>query len=105
VIPRFQKIGPDDSLVKQKFFQFDFGKKLYLKDALFSINETSSDDLHQELDARWSLLEGAFSVAKADCEIVNNARDIYLQCGHERKSLTSNIPFLQGYQGNLCFYC
>lgn len=25
--------------------------------------------------------------------------------GGQRKSLTNNIPFLQGYQGNVCFYC
>ncbi|WP_456294872.1 class I SAM-dependent methyltransferase [Vibrio sp. AK197] len=25
--------------------------------------------------------------------------------GYERKSLTHNIPFLSGYQGNVCFYC
>src|SRR5215207_5312713 len=29
----------------------------------------------------------------------------YLTQGYKRKSLTSNIPFLQGYQGNACFYC
>ena len=32
-------------------------------------------------------------------------RDIYLLKGHERKNLTTNIPFLSGYQGNICFYC
>ena len=38
-------------------------------------------------------------------ELANDLRLTYLANGHKRKSLTSNIPFLQGYQGNACFYC
>jgi 5-methylcytosine-specific restriction endonuclease McrA len=38
-------------------------------------------------------------------ELANDLRLTYLANGHKRKSLTSNIPFLQGYQGNTCFYC
>ena len=38
-------------------------------------------------------------------ELSNDIRSIYLQNATERKNLTSQIPFLQGYQGNICFYC
>jgi hypothetical protein len=30
---------------------------------------------------------------------------IYIENGTSRKTLTENIPFLQAYQGNSCFYC
>lgn len=38
-------------------------------------------------------------------ELANDLRFTYLKQGYKRKSLTPNIPFLQGYQGNVCFYC
>lgn len=106
VIPRFQTIGSDKEMVGSRFYHYDFGKRLYLKDATFSIQENSMDELTCELDARWSLLEGAFSIAHEKWELANSIRDIYLMKGeHKRKNITSNIPFLQGYQGNVCFYC
>ena len=37
--------------------------------------------------------------------IRNDIIDVYLLDGYERTNITKNIPFLQGYQGNLCFYC
>ena len=37
--------------------------------------------------------------------MANDIRDIYLKDGYQRTNLTSNIPFLKGYQGNTCFYC
>ncbi|MEI6587011.1 MAG: hypothetical protein WCL56_13050 [Sediminibacterium sp.] len=35
VIPRFQTIGTDKSIIGEKFYHFDFGNKLYLHDSLF----------------------------------------------------------------------
>jgi len=35
----------------------------------------------------------------------NSVREIYIENSTSRKNLTNNIPFLQGYQGNSCFYC
>lgn len=105
VMPRFQKIGTNKEIVGERFYHFDHGKKLFLHDAVFQINETSGEELHYELDARWGLLEGAFSIAHEDWELANDLRDIYIKKGYERTSITHNIPFLQGYQGNACFYC
>jgi CRISPR/Cas system Type II protein with McrA/HNH and RuvC-like nuclease domain len=30
---------------------------------------------------------------------------MYIISGYERKPLSGNIPFLEAYQGNICFYC
>lgn len=105
VIPRFQTIGTDKEIVGERFYHFDFGKKLYLHDSTFKIVEDSKNELIEELDARWSLLEGAFSMAHGDWHLSNSVRDIYLENGYSRTNITGNIPFLQGYQGNICFYC
>ncbi|WP_052214216.1 HNH endonuclease domain-containing protein [Belnapia sp. F-4-1] len=61
--------------------------------------------MEEELDARWSLLEGAFTIRHENYDLANDLRLIYLSQGYKRRGLTSNIPFLQGYQGNACFYC
>ena len=105
VVPRFQTIGNDTSLVSNRFYQFDHGKKLYLNDSLFKISETHSIELLDELEARWSLLEGAFKITQGDFKLTNDIREIYLLDGYKRTNLTNNIPFLTGYQGNTCFYC
>jgi hypothetical protein len=105
VVPRFQTIGTNKDIVGEKFYHFDFGKKLYLHDATFHINETLKQELTEELDARWSLLEGAFSLAHGDFKLSNDVREVYLENSYTRTNITGNIPFLQGYQGNTCFYC
>ncbi len=105
VIPRFQTIGKDKSLIGNKFYDYDFGKHLDLHDPLFEITENNSVELNEELESRWSLLEGAFRIKSDNWELSNNIRDIYISKGYQRTSLTNNIPFLQGYQGNVCFYC
>lgn len=105
VIPRFHTIGRDTDMAKEKFYHFDFGRNLYLHDSLFRISEERKLELIDELDARWSLLEGAFIMNHEGWELANDIRDIYLKDGYDRKSLTPNIPFLKGYQGNTCFYC
>jgi len=105
VIQRFHNLGFQDSL-QGKFYRYKFGSYLELTDELLSIAASDSRQLTVELDARWGLLEGAFAMASgADFALVNDIRVIYLASGTRRTNLTSNIPFLQGYQGNVCFYC
>ena len=105
VIPRFQTILKDKDLAQNKFYTFDFGKKLILHDALFEVSETGFTPLEEELETRWSLLEGAFTIVKDNWQLSNDIREIYLAKGHVRKCLSGNIPFLNGYQGDSCFYC
>ena len=105
VIPRFQTIGRDKDFANEKFYHFIHGKKLILHDSVFQIQEENSHELFSEIDARWSLLEGAFTIATGDSELRNDIFDVYLIKGYDRTNITKNRPFLQGYQGNLCFYC
>lgn len=105
VIPRFQRIGSDESIVARRFYDFDFGKELVLTDSLLSICQTDINTISEEISSRWSLLEGAFSISQSNFQLSNDIRETYLSKGYERTALTNNIPFLQGYQGNLCFYC
>lgn len=105
VVPRFQTIGTDKNIVKNKFYEIDFGKKLVLKDSILELKENNKNELLDEINARWSLLEGAFSIGQSNYELSNDIRDIYLKDGYKRKNITTNIPFLNGYQNNTCFYC
>jgi hypothetical protein len=105
VIPRFQTIGRNKSLIGDHFYDYTEGKSLELKDSLLGFTEKQADELESEFMARWSLLEGAFSINQQDFELANDIREVYLTDGYQRTALTSNIPFLNGYQGNTCFYC
>jgi hypothetical protein len=105
VVPRFQSIGRDQDLIGGRFYDFSFGEKLTLKDPLFLAAAGRLDELQQEIEARWSLLEGAFAISQENWALANDLRETYLRAGHKRRSLTGNIPFLEGYQGNVCFYC
>jgi hypothetical protein len=105
VIPRFQTIGTDRSIIGQKFYKYDFGDKLYINEPLFKIVEIDKVNLLSEINSRWSLLEGAFKINQGEWSLSNDIREIYITSGYDRKPLTKNIPFLKGYQGNVCFYC
>ena len=105
VIPRFQTIGRDSDIVKDYFYEYEFGNRLILKDSLLGFDSEQIDALENELLARWSLLEGAFVINQEGFELANDIREIYLTNGYKRTALTNNIPFLSGYQGNVCFYC
>jgi hypothetical protein len=104
VIHRFHNLGKDERF-QGAFYRTDFGRTLELTDALHAVSASSRVELEVELDARWALLEGAFTIRHESYELVNDLRLTYLAQGYKRKSLTSNVPFLQAYQGNACFYC
>ena len=87
------------------FYRYDFGKKIYLTDETHSLALSSKDQLRQELSGRWGLLEGAFAKMHSNFSLSNDLRQIYIHNATERKNLTGNIEFLQGYQANACFYC
>ena len=104
VIARFHNLGSLND-VQGKFYRYQFGKELQLTDELHRIAAADAPQLEAELDARWSMLEGAFSIQAGNYQLANDVRLIYLEHGYKRKDLSPNIPFLQGYQGNVCFYC
>ncbi|MCL0043189.1 HNH endonuclease [Dehalococcoidia bacterium] len=104
VVPRFQTIGQEK--IPGSFYDYDFGKNLTLKDSTLQIAELKKAELNDEISARWSHLEGAFMINRdSDNQLANDVRETYLQNGYDRKPLTHNKPFLQAYQGNVCFYC
>jgi len=106
VIPRFHTlVGLQDQT--PDFYEIDFGKRLVLTDALFDALNPNLSEADDELEARWGLLEGAFTINQSQAQYVlsNDIRSTYLAQGHQRLGLTKNRPFLQGYQCNVCFYC
>ena len=103
VIPRFHTIGRDSDFARDTFYTTQFGKRLTLTDQLLSLADVYQ--LHTEVSARWSLLEGAFVINQSNYELANSVREIYLADAYDRKPLAPTIPFLEGYQGNACFYC
>lgn len=104
VIHRFHNLGKHSGL-EGLFYRSEFGKHLDLTDSIHRIVESKRHELDVELDARWSLLEGAFSIGAENFQLENEIRMIYLNNSQRRTNLTDTIPFLQGYQGNRCFYC
>ena len=108
VVPRFQTIGTDKTLVGNTFYDIEFGKRLIIKDTLLEIATNKPIEYLDEIDARWGLLEGAFSINQSteSLTLANDIRETFLRSGEaKRTNLTTNIPFLKGYQGNTCFYC
>jgi hypothetical protein len=104
VLPRFHNLLniPD---TKDLFFEFNDKESLTIKDSAFRIFENSIDEIEDELDSRWSLIEAACSIKVDNYELGNEILKTYIEKGEERKNITGNIPFLQGYQSNTCFYC
>ncbi len=104
VLPSFPRLGRRADFAGM-FYQYEPGKSLSVTDSVFQIYDERPDELAAELDSRWGLLEGAFKIGNEAYHLNNDLRLIYIENGYERKNLTDNIPFLQGYQGNTCFYC
>lgn len=105
VIHRFHNVGSHGNLSRSLFYNYEFGKRIVLSDEVHLLSETASSELDEELEARWSLLEGAFLKYHHNYQLSNDLRTIYIEKATERKNLTSIAGFLQGYQGNACFYC
>ena len=104
VVPRFQNLGRRTSF-DGLFYEFTAGQDLVITDELLTLSHTTRVELEAELNARWALLEGGFKIGADNFELNNDLRLIYIGNGYERTNLTKNTPFLQGYQGNICFYC
>ncbi|NMT03495.1 HNH endonuclease, partial [Vibrio parahaemolyticus] len=79
VVPRFQTIGTDKSIVANHFYEIDMGNRLVLMDSLLGLTSSQIDTLENEISARWGLLEGAFSINQTDFKLANDIREIYLR--------------------------
>lgn len=105
VIPRFHNIYRDKEFAKDRFYEYQLGQGIIIKDSVFEILQDRPNELYEEIDARWGLLEGAFVINRDKFNLENDIRSIYLDNGYKRRDITKNIPFLNGYQSNICFYC
>ena len=103
VVPRFHNF--DRISMGQRFYEItDSG--IILTDSVFNVFEgPEKEALKQELDARWSLLESAFSIRRDNAKLINDIKKFYLVKGYERTDITYMKDMLNGYQEGLCFYC
>jgi 5-methylcytosine-specific restriction endonuclease McrA len=104
VLPSFSRLGRRANF-DGMFYRYEHGVSLTLTDSVFEVYQEHPEELSTELDSRWGLLEGAFKIGNEAYHLNNDLRMIYIEKGYDRKNVTNNIPFLQGYQGNTCFYC
>jgi hypothetical protein len=104
VIPRFHVL-PDGS-TPPPFYIHQADGGLILTDAAFRVLERSdAPELLGELNSRWDLLEAAFALKREPGSLAIDIRQIYLEQGSKRRSVTSLAPVLRGYQEARCFYC
>ncbi|WP_214770746.1 HNH endonuclease domain-containing protein [Exiguobacterium sp. s133] len=87
-------------------------KGIYLTDDLYRLlDSTQSFSIEQEIEARWRLVETAWSLQlplqliTIDHDPVNNDFFIHQTDQHKRIAITSSRPALNGYQKGKCFYC
>ncbi len=113
VIERFHNINGSE--LSKKFYDISTRsntKGIVLTDNLFLINENKSlDNLFIETEARWNLVETAWSLNispsllnvsfdETDCSLFVETNDL---C--KRIDITSCREALNGYQRGKCFYC
>lgn len=103
VVPRFHNLDRVD--IGHKFYEItDSG--IILTDSVFKVFEgAEKENLKQELDARWSLLESAFAMKRENAQLINDIKKFYLLKGYERTDITYMKDMLNGYQEGRCFYC
>lgn len=110
VIDAFHTVNQGE--IPIRFYHKDYSttKRIILTDDFFKIaQDLSVNDLNNEVEARWNLVETAWELG-----INKNALEVYhdeeisrffvLNKLH-RKNVTSVRPTLNGYQKGKCFYC
>lgn len=103
VIDRFHNV--DNLQIPMNFYE-KTEKGIVIFDNVYEIfSDKKNNELRNELDARWDLLESAFEIKRTNSELVNDIRKLYLVNGYERTDITKNRDVLNGYQNNVCFYC
>jgi hypothetical protein len=107
VIDRFHTVGGDT--IPTKFYEDErsSNKRLVLTDNLFEIiSSESGNDLYLETEARWRLVETAWSLDLSRTIISADDNLDYLYADKIRRAnLTSSRSALNGYQKGRCFYC
>lgn len=104
VVPRFHTVF--DGVLPVPFYEALPNGGLQLTDAAFAVlGNAQVPALLEELDARWSLLEAAFSMNREAASLANDVRAVYLARGYDRTPIARLQPILHAYQEGRCFYC
>jgi len=107
VIDRFHTVGGET--IATKFYEDErsSNKRLVLTDNLFEITSSlNGNDLYLETEARWRLVETAWSLDLSKNIILPDDNLEYLYSDEIRRTnLTSSRNALNGYQKGRCFYC
>lgn len=112
VIDRFHNVNNTE--LDTKFYETttrDNVKGIVLTDNLYKINENSSlDNLFIETEARWNLVENAWSLninpALLNVSFDNSDKSLFITDSRlKRINITSCRDALNGYQRGKCFYC
>lgn len=108
VIDAFHNVN--NAPVPVKFFDKNYtknSKEIVLTDELYKLNDF--EDLTQEADARWSLVETAWQLgiktSLLDVKYDNSSDILFVDESLHRKDVTSARDALNGYQKGHCFYC
>ena len=83
---------------------------IQLTDNIYKLAESGSfDDLPHEVEARWRLVESAWSMNIARNLITvqydNESENLFANSNNRRTNITSSRDALNGYQKGQCFYC
>ena len=83
---------------------------IQLTDNIYKLAESGSfDDLPHEVEARWRLVESAWSMNIARNLITvqydNESEILFANSNNRRTNITSSRDALNGYQKGQCFYC
>ena len=107
VIDRFHFVAGETIDTKFYIDERIIKKRLTLTDKLFEIaSNANSEDLYQETEARWRLVETAWSLdlSKSVIRTDNDLNFLYAD-KVRRTNLTTSRNALNGYQKGRCFYC
>lgn len=110
VIDAFHNVN--NAEISERFFTDTRGSGggIKLSDNIFKLYESSSiSDLPQEVEARWRLVESAWSMnISRNLITVQNDKDtnvLFANNNNRRTNITSSRDALNGYQKGKCFYC
>ena len=107
VIDRFHTVGGETITTKFYNDERSSSKRLVLTDNLFEVTSSENgNDLYLETEARWRLVETAWSLDLSRTIISTDDDLEYLYADKIRRTnLTSSRDALNGYQKGRCFYC
>lgn len=111
VIDAFQNVN--GGIIPQLFYEKDFNgktKQIVITDHILKLKEsTQFENLADEVDARWNLVETAWNLKLnpnlLEVKISDDLQTLFLESDiMKRKDITSARASLNGYQKGKCFY-